>query len=124
MNPADIEIKVRPRYVPEQSSPAQKKFFFSYTISITNRGQQPCQLKSRYWLIIDSNDQQQEVRGEGVVGKQPVLHPGTAFTYTSGVTLKTAVGTMQGTYYLVDETGNPFEAPIPAFLLAQPGKIN
>jgi ApaG protein len=124
MSPDDIQIEVNPAFIPEQSSPENGKYFFSYTISIANRGKENCQLISRYWLITDAAGNQQEVSGEGVVGKQPRLDPGESFVYTSGVMLNTAVGTMQGIYHMVDAKGGTFDAPIQPFLLAQPGKIN
>lgn len=124
MNSPEVEVRVRPNYIPEQSDPGEGKYFFSYTISICNRSEAPCQLMSRHWLITDSEGNKQEVHGEGVVGKQPLLHPGIAFTYTSGVLLGTAVGTMQGTYHMVDASNQAFEVSIEPFLLAQPGTIN
>jgi ApaG protein len=124
MNTPQVEVKVQPDYIPEQSDPEHGKYFFSYTISICNLGEAACQLRSRHWLITDSDGNKQEVRGEGVVGKQPLLNPGSAFTYTSGVLLDTAVGTMQGTYHMVDDGNQPFDVAIEPFLLALPGKIN
>lgn len=124
MKPEDVVIEVEPAFVPEQSSPEEGKYFFSYTITITNHSDASCQLLSRYWLITDSETNQQEVSGDGVVGKQPRLEPGHSFTYTSGVMLDTEVGTMEGKYHMVDQDGHPFEVAIPPFLLAQPGKIN
>lgn len=124
MNTPEVEVKVQPAYVPEQSSPEHGKYFFSYTISISNLGESVCQLKSRHWLITDSNGNRQEVQGEGVVGQQPYLGPGAAFTYTSGVLLDTEVGTMQGTYHMIDDCDQPFEVAIEPFLLSLPGKIN
>ena len=124
MSGSEVEVRVRPSYVPEQSDPDQGKYFFAYTISICNRGEAPCQLKSRHWLITDGNGHKQEVHGDGVVGKQPLLHPGVAFTYTSGVLLDTAVGTMQGTYQMVDASNQEFDVIIDPFLLALPGTIN
>lgn len=124
MTTPEVEVKVQPDYVPEQSDPGKGKYFFSYTISISNLGGAACQLKSRHWLITDGNGNKQEVHGEGVVGKQPYLDPGSAFTYTSGVLLDTIVGTMQGTYHMIDDSDQPFEVAIEPFLLALPGKIN
>lgn len=124
MNTPEVEVKVQPNYVPEQSDPTQGKYFFSYTISICNLGDAPCQLKSRHWLITDGNGNKQEVHGDGVVGKQPHLNPGMAFTYTSGVLMDTVVGTMQGTYHMIDASDQPFDVPIKPFLLALPGSVN
>jgi len=124
MNTPQVEVKVQPDYVPEQSDPERGKYFFSYTISIFNLSEAACQLRSRHWLITDGDGNKQEVRGDGVVGKQPHLGPGSVFTYTSGVLLDTVVGTMQGTYHMVDNGNHPFDVAIEPFLLALPGKIN
>lgn len=124
MTAPEVEVVVKPDYVPEQSDPEQNRYFFSYTISISNQGKTPCQLLRRHWLITDGNGNKQEVHGEGVVGKQPYLDPGAAFTYTSGVLLDTKVGTMQGTYQMVDSDAQSFDVPIAPFLLALPGTVN
>jgi ApaG protein len=81
-------------------------------------------LLTRHWIITDANGRQQEVRGEGVVGEQPHLLPGQGFRYSSGAVLETPVGAMQGTYHMVGDDGQRFEAPIPAFRLAIPGVLH
>ena len=115
-----ISVTVTSRFVPEESSPDQGRYFFAYSIEITNLSLERVQLRSRYWKIVDGRGNLQEVRGEGVVGKQPVLGPGESFSYTSGCPLPTPDGTMQGSYTMVTAGGETFEAAIPAFSLDSP----
>ncbi|REJ83399.1 MAG: Co2+/Mg2+ efflux protein ApaG [Acidobacteria bacterium] len=131
VNTDGIIVEVEPRYIEERSSPADQYFFFAYTIRITNVSQRTVQLLTRYWLITDGNGEQQEVRGDGVVGQQPVLEPGTQFEYTSFCPLSTEVGTMRGSYQLAvtraaDTAGDDdmIEAEIPSFTLAAPHALN
>ena len=112
-----FQVEVLPQYLPEQSAPEQGIHSFSYTITISNRGEVPAQLISRHWLITDANGGTEEVKGLGVVGHQPLLKPGESFQYTSGCRLRTASGTMQGSYFCVAEDGSRFEVEIPAFAL-------
>jgi ApaG protein len=112
-----IEVKVVPRFMPERSSPENGYFFWAYTITLTNLGGETVQLKTRHWRITDAQGRLQEVRGEGVVGEQPVLKPGENFEYTSGVPLPTASGFMTGTYGMVSVAGETFDIEIPAFSL-------
>jgi ApaG protein len=115
-----IRVTVVPRFVEEESSPDQGRYFFAYTVEITNMTTERVQLRSRYWRIIDAHGALQEVRGPGVVGKQPVLGPGETFNYTSGCPLTTPSGTMEGLYTMVAADGETFEATIPAFSLDTP----
>lgn len=115
-----IQIVAQVKHLAEQSDEADNRFVFSYTITLTNNGESTVQLLSRHWIITDSNNQVQEVRGQGVVGEQPVLKPGQSFGYTSGTVLSTPVGTMTGSYQMVAEDGTKFEAPIPQFVLSVP----
>jgi ApaG protein len=115
-----ISVTVSPRYMPEESSPDLSRYFFAYTVEIINTGPERVQLRDRYWRIIDGHGQIQEVRGPGVVGKQPVLGPGESFSYTSGCPLTTPNGTMQGNYVMVTDAGEAFDAEIPAFSLDRP----
>lgn len=119
-----IEIHPMPQYIPEQSDPENDRYIFAYTITIKNVGSVPAQLVSRHWIITDGNNEVQEVRGLGVVGKQPLLQPGESFQYTSGSSLTTAIGTMKGTYQMVAEDGTHFEAVIPEFVLASPRALH
>lgn len=119
-----IKIDVVTRYLPEQSAPAENRFVFAYTITINNRGLIAVRLLSRHWRITDANNRVQEVRGEGVVGEQPLIAAGESYTYTSGSMLETPVGTMEGSYHMIDIDGQRFDAPIPVFSLAQPGALH
>jgi ApaG protein len=98
-----FRVEVQPRYLPEQSAPAQGIFSFAYTITITNAGELSAQLISRHWVISNSAGETEEVKGLGVVGQQPLLKPGEAFQYTSGCRLRTASGRMQGSFFFVSE---------------------
>lgn len=115
-----IQIAVQVKYLEEQSDEADNRYVFSYSVTITNNGEKTVQLLSRHWIITDSNNQVQEVRGQGVVGEQPLIKPGQSFGYTSGTVLATQVGTMTGGYQMVAEDGTKFEAPIPQFVLSVP----
>jgi ApaG protein len=115
-----IRVCVEPRFVEEESQPERRKYFFAYTVEITNMSTTRVQLRSRHWRIIDGDGNIQEVRGAGVVGEQPTLGPGETFTYTSGCPLTTPDGTMQGSYTMIADTGETFRAEIPAFSLDSP----
>jgi ApaG protein len=115
-----IDVTVQPMYLEEQSSPDENHFVWAYHIRITNEGDENVQLKTRYWQIFDAAGHSQEVRGAGVIGKQPVLKPGDSFEYTSGTPLSTPSGLMAGAYQMETESGEVFEAKIPAFSLDSP----
>lgn len=115
-----IKVTVRPKYLPERSEPDEDRYFWSYTIEIANDGDCTVQLTHRHWQITDANGHRQEVRGPGVVGEQPTLKPGDAFSYTSGCPLRTPSGLMVGAYRMVDESGRAFDVAIPAFSLDSP----
>jgi ApaG protein len=112
-----IEVTVEPKFLPEHSSADKHQYFWSYTIVIVNSGRETVQLRTRHWVITDGTGRKQEVRGEGVVGEQPVLAPGERFEYTSRVPLPTASGSMTGRYQMVTENGEHFEIDIPTFSL-------
>lgn len=116
----NIQIVAQVKHLEEQSDMADSRYVFSYTITLTNNGASTVQLLSRHWVITDSNNQVQEVRGQGVVGEQPVIKPGQSFGYTSGTVLSTPVGTMSGSYLMVAEDGTKFDASIPQFVLSVP----
>ena len=116
----NISVSVNTAYLPEQSDPAADRYIFAYTITIANSGTEAAQLISRHWVITDAENVTQEVKGLGVVGEQPLLRPGESFEYTSGTAMATPVGTMRGSYQMVAEDGNKFEAEIPAFTLSMP----
>jgi ApaG protein len=107
-------------FIPDQSDIEKGRYVFAYTITITNVGSVAAQLMSRHWVITDADNQVQEVRGEGVVGQQPLLRPAESFEYTSGTAIATPVGTMRGSYRMVAEDGVEFDAAIPEFTLAMP----
>ena len=125
MKPAahDIRVEVETSYLDEQSDPLQRRYVFLYTITIRNEGRVPARLLTRHWIITDANGQVQEVRGEGVVGEQPYLRPGQGFRYSSGAVIQTPVGTMQGSYEMLGDDGQRFDAPIRPFRLAMPGIV-
>ena len=115
-----IEVKVTPRFLPDRSSPENGYYFWAYTITLTNLSRETVQLKTRHWRITDALGRLQEVRGAGVIGKEPVLRPGEDFEYTSGVPLPTPSGIMTGRYQMVNESGERFEIEVPTFSLDSP----
>lgn len=122
-----FQVEVQPQYLPDQSAPDEGVYSFAYTITITNTGDVTAQLISRHWIISDANGHTEQVKGLGVVGQQPLLKPGEAFQYTSGCRLRTASGSMHGSYFCVAENGEPFTCPIELFVLeafspGQPGQ--
>lgn len=116
----EIAVSAATQYLRDQSDEEAGRYVFAYTITIRNVGDATAQLVSRHWIITDSQGLVQEVRGLGVVGEQPVLHPGESFEYTSGAAIATPVGTMRGAYQMVAEDGTRFEAQIPEFTLSVP----
>ena len=121
MSTPEIDVRVEPRYLPEESDPLQETYGFAYTITLSNHGEAPAQLISRHWIIVDADGHRDEVRGLGVVGHQPMLKPGEGFEYTSGCRLRTPTGTMEGSYRFVREDGDSFDVPIPRFVLDASG---
>ena len=115
-----IKITAIPQYLEDQSDPSQNRYVWAYTIYIHNEGDTTVKLLNRYWHITDGRGSVQEVRGPGVVGEQPVLKPGQAFRYTSGVPLTTPSGIMHGEYEMVLDSGDRFQATVPAFSLDGP----
>jgi ApaG protein len=119
-----ILVTVRSEYIPERSSLSSREFAFAYTVQIENQGEAAAQLRSRHWIITDANGEVQEVRGDGVVGAQPLLHPGERFEYTSWCVIPTPTGSMRGTYQMVRPSGERFDAEIAAFRLGLPHTLN
>ncbi len=115
-----ICVTVCPTYLAEQSAPQDSHFFWAYHVVIENRGTDTVQLLRRHWRITDARGQLHEVRGAGVIGKQPRLEPGDTFEYTSGVPLQTPSGIMSGSYHMKNEIGESFDVEIPAFSLDSP----
>ena len=116
----NIRIAVEPNFLEDQSEPEENRFLWSYHVTIENKSELPVQLLSRYWRITDARGRVREVRGEGVIGEQPVIAPGRAYEYTSGTPLETASGFMIGTYHMRASTGESFEVGIPMFALESP----
>ena len=119
-----ISVHVETDYVADQSSVEEDRYVFAYTVTIRNEGSAAAKLMTRHWIITDAEGNENHVRGEGVVGEQPHLQPGEGFRYTSGAVIETPVGSMRGSYQMVDEAGQAFEAPIAPFTLAVPGTLN
>ncbi len=120
----DIQVNVKTEYLQGQSDPDGERFVFAYTITIRNEGAVAARLMTRHWIITDANGKVQEVRGEGVVGEQPHLHPGQDFRYSSGAILETPVGSMEGSYQMIADDGSQFDALIAPFRLAVPGLLH
>jgi ApaG protein len=118
--PYRIEVSARAEYIAAQSRPEDEHYVFAYHITIRNTGSLPAQLISRHWIITDGNSRVQDVRGQGVIGEQPLLAPGESFSYTSGCVMATPVGTMHGSYQMTADDGHRFDAAIPPFMLAMP----
>lgn len=117
-----IHVEVTSRYAPERSAPG--RWFFLYSVRISNHSNETARLLSRHWIIQDAAGRVQEVKGEGVVGEQPVLEPGASHEYTSGCPLPTPFGTMRGSYQMITAAGDRFDAEIPEFVLREPGSIH
>ncbi len=115
-----ISVRVRPVYLEDQSDPSDDHYVWAYEVEIENEGEESVQLRDRYWRITDALGRVQEVRGDGVVGEQPVIEPGECFEYTSGAPLPTPSGIMSGTYGMVSASGDSFDVTIPAFSLDSP----
>ena len=116
----NIRVHVESEFAPGRSNPPQNKWFFFYTIRITNEGRETVRLLSRHWIITDAMGEVREVRGPGVIGKQPQLAPGESFEYTSGCDLTTPFGSMRGTYQMVNDAQERFDVDIPMFTLTEP----
>lgn len=120
-----VEVSVETFYQPEHSNPVTGEFMFAYRITIENHNDFPVRLNRRYWQIFDSNGDNREVEGEGVIGVQPTIKPGERYQYVSGCNLRTEIGRMKGTYQMENLTNNkPFEVHIPAFEMMAPFKNN
>jgi ApaG protein len=119
-----ILVSVQSEYLPDRSAPGAQRYAFSYTVQITNQGTETAQLRTRHWIITDAAGEVQEVRGEGVVGAQPILAPGESFEYTSWCVIATPSGSMRGSYQMVDARGRPFDAEVAPFRLGMPHSLN
>jgi ApaG protein len=119
-----VRVRVESEYAPDRSQPGSGQWFFLYTVTIANEGAETVQLLTRHWIITDGTGKVEEVRGPGVVGKQPTLRPGESFEYTSGCPLRTPFGVMEGTYEMVTEGGERFDAKIAPFTLSEPYTVH
>lgn len=119
-----VDVSVVTRYLPDQSQPEHDRFAFAYTITVQNNGEIAAKLLSRHWVITDGDGHVEHVRGEGVVGQQPLIDAGKSHTYTSGTVMTTKVGTMQGSYQMLADDGKRFDATIKPFRLAVPGALH
>jgi ApaG protein len=116
----DIAVSVAPQYLADRSDPEKHQFFWAYTVEIANRSRKAVQLKRRHWIITDGRGQRHEVKGQGVVGEEPIIEPGESFSYTSGCPLDTPDGFMVGSYDMIGDDGRAFSVAIPAFSLDSP----
>jgi len=119
-----INISVKTEFIEERSNIQENTYFFSYTVMIENQGLQSVQLTSRHWIIENAHKEKFEVKGEGVVGEQPIIKPGGTFTYSSGTEIDTPIGSMSGSYHMVTEEGIEFDAKIPEFELNMPRTLH
>ncbi|MCS6857306.1 MAG: Co2+/Mg2+ efflux protein ApaG [Sandaracinaceae bacterium] len=119
-----IRVSAASRYLPEHSSPRERRYTWAYTIRIANESNQAARLISRHWIITDANERVEEVKGQGVVGEQPRIEPGEFFEYTSACVLETPRGVMRGRYHMVRDDGTPFEVEIAPFALEIPINLN
>jgi ApaG protein len=120
----ELTVTVHTQYLEDQSDPDNARFVFAYSVTMKNTGTVAAQVISRHWVITDTNEHVEEVRGLGVVGYQPLLKPGEQFEYTSGTSLVTPQGTMHGEYFCVAEDGEQFNAKIPEFVLSLPRTLH
>ena len=121
---AGVEVSVESFYLPDHSVPEEDRYVYAYRIRLRNGSSHTVQLLRRHWIITDSTGEVSEVKGEGVVGEQPVLEPEGEYEYTSGSHLKSPIGTMHGTYEMVTPSGELFSVTIPCFSLEVPGVLN
>lgn len=119
-----VRVTVRPEFLADQSDPKGGLWMFAYHVQIENGGPEPVQLLARHWVITDATGRVEDVRGPGVIGEQPVLNPGQVYDYTSGCPLCTSMGTMHGTYQMLTQGGERFDATIAPFTLAEPYAVN
>ncbi len=121
----NILISVEPVYLPQHSKASERKFIFQYQIKIENQGTEAVQLLKRHWYIFDSSSEHQEVKGEGVIGEQPIIHPNQFHEYHSFCQLSSDMGMMWGTYLMKRmQSDEFFEVKIPEFQLIASHKLN
>ena len=117
-----IVVSVETTYLEADSSPGNSHYLWAYRVTIENQGRETLQLRSRHWMITNARGELTEVKGPGVVGKEPFLEPGESFTYTSGAPLNTPSGMMGGSYHMESDTGEQFDIEIPTFSLDRPNQ--
>jgi len=119
-----VKVRVEPKFVPGRSAPQRGLWFFAYRVTIENVGDEPVRLLSRHWVITDATGEERHVRGPGVIGEQPHLNPGESHRYVSACPMPTSLGAMHGTYQMVTDGGDRFDAEIAPFVLADPLSLN
>jgi ApaG protein len=117
-----IAVSVEPTYLEANSSPATSRYLWAYRVTIENQGRETVQLLSRHWMITNARGEFTEVKGPGVIGKQPLLKPGERYSYTSGAPLDTPSGMMGGSYQMESDRGERFDIEIPTFSLDSPNQ--
>jgi ApaG protein len=117
-----FKIEVTPTYLSSSEEAGQSLYLFAYSVTVTNTGEVPAQLISRHWIINDAQGHSEEIKGLGVIGQQPLLNPGESFQYASGSRLRTAQGTMHGSFFFVAADGHRFDVPVPLFVLEAHGQ--
>ena len=117
-----IAVSVEVTYLEANSSPGTSQYLWAYRVTIENQGREAVQLLSRHWMITNAHGEFTEVKGPGVIGKQPFLKPGESFTYMSGAHLNTPSGMMGGSYQIESDKGEQFDIEIPTFSLDCPNQ--
>ena len=120
----EFSCTVSVSYLSEQSQPTADVYAFAYTVKISNSGDVTAQIVARHWIVTDARGHSEEVRGLAVVGHQPLLKPGETFEYTSWTRIATPQGTMRGTFLCMTEAAQPFDAPVPEFVLSRPEQLH
>jgi ApaG protein len=115
-----MDVRVEPQFLPGETRPEEGRYVWAYTNEIENCRVDPVQLISRFWRITDENGLTQEVRGDGVIGQQPVIAPGQSFRYTSAAPLAAPSGVMVGAYSMQRGDGEAFDIQVPLFALDSP----
>jgi ApaG protein len=115
-----IALSVEPTYLEADSLPSNSQYLWAYRVIIENQGRDTVQLLSRHWMITNARGELTEVKGPGVIGKQPFLKPGESHAYTSGTPLNTPSGMMGGSYEMESDSGERFNVEIPTFSLDSP----
>ena len=115
-----VTVRVVTNFLENQSIPSQARWFWSYHIRLENHRDDPVQLLSRHWKITDGRGGINHVDGDGVIGEQPLLQPGSSHDYVSGCPLPTPSGMMEGHYRFIRADGSTFVVEIPRLRLIAP----